>query len=288
MTESSYYQTLGVSPSASAEEIKAAYRRLARKYHPDVSKEPDAEARFKEVGQAYEVLSDEKRKRLYDLTQGGGGRSGYGSGEYAFDFGSSGFSDLFRKYTDSQPKHRQGSLRVDPLDAFKGGETTVMLDDERVTITIPSRSEDDDTLLVTTPKGVKWSITLVVDPVHEERWEHVFDDGWSYKPQEESYQHITLDPRLVVDGLHLRFIAELPAWELALGGTVEAPTRDGKVRVTVPAGSQNGQQLRVRGKGLSSSGDLLITLKATAPAPTNEKQRKAYQALAKAFAPKGK
>jgi len=286
MTESSHYQTLGVSPSASAEEIKAAYRRLARKYHPDVSKEPDAEARFKEVGQAYEVLSDEKRKRLYDLGQGR--HSGHGAGEYTFDFGSSGFADLFRHYSASQantPKHRQGSLRVDPSDAWKGGETTVMLDGERVTITIPPHSEDDDTLLVTTPKGVKWSITLMVDPV-EQRWDHVFNDDWTYKNQEEDYQHITLDPRLVVDGPHLRFVAELPAWELALGGTVEAPTTNGKVRVTVPAGSQNGQQLRVRGKGLSSSGDLLITLKATAPAPTNEKQRKAYQALAKAFATK--
>lgn len=282
MPTSTHYDTLGVSTSASPEEIKAAYRRLARKYHPDVSKEADAEAKFKQVGQAYEVLSDEKKRRHYDLQQGGigGGSSGR---DYQFDFGGAGFADLFRQYGAPRSQHRQGTLQVSVADARRGTTVEVLLDGERTTVTIPSHSEDDDTLIVKTAAGVTWAITLEIDELEEwARWNGTSEeDDWA------AGEEVTLDPRLAIDGHHLRYTAEVPAWELALGGFVEAPTATGKVQIKIPTGSQNGQQLRVKGKGLWSKGDLLVTLKATVPEATNEKQRKAYQALAKAFGAKG-
>lgn len=282
MPTPSHYDTLGLASTASADEIKAAYRRLARKYHPDVSEEKDAEAQFKKVGQAYDVLSDEKKRRQYDLERGG--RGARGAGEYAFDFGNSGFSDLFRRYSEGQQqqRNRHGSLPVRAIDALTGGETEVLLDGERVKIKIPPHTEDEDTLVVTTPKGVRWTITVEIEELSWSKWPGMDDDDDTDNWADEE-QVGDLAPGLTRDGIHLRYTAELPAWQLALGGSVEVPTATGRVRMTVPAGFQPGQQLRARGKGWTPSGDLLVTLQAAVPAPTTDAQRKAYETLAKAF-----
>ena len=290
-----YYQTLGVSRSASADEIKKAFRKLAREHHPDAGGD---EAKFKEINEAYEVLSDEKKRQLYDqygtanenqipFNWGGGGFgadggdpfAGFGSwseilesirrGEGAFgsNWDFSGFGG--RPNAARKGKDMSVSLNVSFEDAFNGAE-------KRVTVRIPGKPESD-TLTVKIPAGAVDGGRL--------RFKGKGALGENGGPAGDLLITTKIDPHpyYTRSGADVRIDVPVTVAEAALGASVVVPAPDGtKVRVKVPAGTQDGTVLTIRGKGAprvkgSGAGDLLIDVRVVVPTEMNDGQRKAME-----------
>lgn len=280
-----YYETLGVAATADEGEIKSAYRRLARKYHPDVSKEANAENRFKDVAEAYEVLKDPDKRTAYDQLgsnwQAGQGFSpppGWRGGE-GFEFrsgGGAGFSDFFdslfgRGFVGSQgPQRRsargedqQARVQITLEDAFHGSSRAVNLSQPG------GRSR---TLEVRIPKGVRAGqrIRLAGQGSH---------GG-------DLYLEIEFAPHRLyrLEGADLYLDLPITPWEAALGATVKVPTLGGAVELNIPAGSQSGDKLRLRGRGLPATptpGDQYVVLKMVTPPAQTDAARELYGRLAK-------
>ncbi|MBX3642018.1 MAG: DnaJ domain-containing protein [Rubrivivax sp.] len=301
-----YYETLGVARDASADDIKHAYRRLARKFHPDLNKEPEAEARFKEVGEAYEVLKDPEKRAAYDDVgkrwQAGdeqpppGWDSGYEfrGGEEAFGgaggFGAGDHSDFFEalfgrrgRQARSQPPPRaqdhHAKVTIDLADAYRGASRGIRLQmptlDAQGHVVLGERTLD-----VTIPPGVREGQHL--------RLAGQGGPGFDGAPAGDLYLEINFrpHPRFRVDGRDVYLDLPVAPWEAALGATVEAPLPDGSVQLTVPAGSTQGRKLRLKGKGIpgKTPGDLYVVLQIAMPPAANDAQRQAWQALARAHA----
>ena len=299
-----YYATLGVAPAATQADIKRAYRKLARKYHPDVSKEADAEARFKELAEAYEALNDDEKRAAYDdaverhkngQTFGAqpGRDSGYefsGAGNEAADnFDHSDFFEaLFgRRGGGARSARPQGPVaggdhharvQIDLLDAYRGGRRTI-------TLRFPKRDEQgrvsmqDRQLEVNIPKGIREGQHLRLNG----QGEAGFGDG----PAGDLYLEIEFSahPYFRVDGRDIYLDLPIAPWEAALGANVTAPTPDGSVELTVPAGSSAGRKLRLKGKGLPSvpPGDLYAVLSIALPPADGAPAQAAYRTLSAAF-----
>ena len=299
-----YYATLGVAPAATQAEIKRAYRKLARKYHPDVSKEADAEARFKELAEAYEALNDDEKRAAYDdaverhkngQTFGAqpGRDSGYefsGAGNEAADnFDHSDFFEaLFgRRGGGARSARPQGPVaggdhharvQIDLLDAYRGGRRTI-------TLRFPKRDDQgrvsmqDRQLEVNIPKGIREGQHLRLNG----QGEAGFGDG----PAGDLYLEIEFSPHpyFRVDGRDIYLDLPIAPWEAALGATVTAPTPDGSVELTVPAGSSAGRKLRLKGKGLPGvpPGDLYAVLSIALPPADGAPAQAAYRTLSAAF-----
>ena len=301
-----YYATLGVQRNASQAEIKRAYRGLARKYHPDVSKEPDAEARFKEVAEAYEALIDSERRAAYDdIAQrhadgqpfepppgwdsgfefSGRGDAGPGRRSARRDAaGSADFSDFFESlfgHSGSEGVDRRdhhAKVVIGLLDAYQGGPRTISL-------RVPVRNASGLTTLVerqlevNIPKGVREGQHLRLVG------QGAAGDGGA--PPGDLYLQIQILPHPLfhLEGRDVRFDLPVAPWEAALGATVMAPTPDGSVQLSVPAGSLQGRQLRMKGKGLPGKvpGDLYAVLTIALPPLASERQKEAWQALSSAF-----
>ena len=299
-----YYATLGVAPAATQADIKRAYRKLARKYHPDVSKEADAEARFKELAEAYEALNDDEKRAAYDdaverhkngQTFGAqpGRDSGYefsGAGNEAADnFDHSDFFEaLFgRRGGGARSARPQGPVaggdhharvQIDLLDAYRGGRRTI-------TLRFPKRDEQgrvsmqDRQLEVNIPKGIREGQHLRLNG----QGEAGFGDG----PAGDLYLEIEFSahPYFRVDGRDIYLDLPIAPWEAALGANVTAPTPDGSVELTVPAGSSAGRKLRLKGKGLPSvpPGDLYAVLSIVLPPADGAPAQAAYRTLSAAF-----
>ncbi len=285
-----YYRVLGVSRRASPEEIKRAYRRLARKYHPDVSKEPDAEARFKEVGEAYEVLKDPDKRAAYDQL-GANWKQGqdFRPPPGWEDFGGNGnpftgsFSDLFDAIfrsgfgragaQQSRPRPRRGEDRevrlvVSVGQAFRGDEVILRLPDDRA-------------LKVRLPAGVRDG-----QKIRLSRQGGVGQDGG---PRGDLYVRVELreDPHFRVDGADIELQLPVMPWEAALGGPVTVPTLDGgRLQLKIPSGADHGTRLRLRGRGMPGDppGDLYVRLQVVAPRVRTTEQRVLYERLREAFA----
>ncbi|MBW4049505.1 MAG: DnaJ domain-containing protein [Proteobacteria bacterium] len=299
-----YYEVLGVERGASDDDIKRAYRKLARKFHPDVSKEPQAEERFKELGEAYEVLKDPEKRAAYDRL-GSGYQSGqdfqpppdWGSG---FEFSGAGgdrgmgeeeaaaFSDFFeslfggaaRGASQAHARHsaraadHHARIAIDLEDAFSGAERTITLQsphaDASGRVTMQER-----TLRVQIPRGVREGQRLRLAGQGTPG-----PDGRSG----DLYLEIQFRPhawyRVVDKDLYLTL--PVAPWEAALGGEVAAPTPAGTVEVNVPAGSQTGRKLRLKGRGLPAAepGDLYIELKVVLPPADNPKAVELYKHMA--------
>jgi curved DNA-binding protein len=278
-----YYKELGVASSASEDEIKKAYRRLARKYHPDVSKEADAEARFKAINEAYEVLRDKDRRAAYDnLGQYRDGQSfrpppGWQGGGSPFgdDFGGEGgFSDFFeslfgqRGFDGGGPRVHRGPRGPRSLRA------TIQLTLEQVfhggpqRITLNGRTYD-----VRIPPGVGAGQVI--------RLGGQGPDGGDVLLEVAIAPH----PRFELDGRDVVGRVSLAPWQAALGAKVPVETLGGTVTLNLPAGSQPGRRMRLKGRGLPGTppGDHYVLLEVRVPPAQSEAQRKAYQDLAAAF-----
>ena len=301
-----YYDILGVERGATADEIKRAYRKAARKYHPDVSKQADAEDRFKDASEAYEVLRDPEKRAAYDQIPPGGPTpdpAGAGAHAEGFDFGGGGFtgadatdfSDFFESIFGRGAAGRAGGhpgaeaamrgqdhtarVEIDLEDAFTGGT-------RNVTLRAPERSADgrvvnrERTLKVRIPKGVRAGQQL--------RLSGQGTPGIGGAPAGDLYLEIGFRAHRFfrLDGNDL--IVDLPVapWEAALGATIKAPTPAGAVDLKIPAHSNGGRRLRLKGRGLpgKNPGDLYVVLRITLPPANDDDARQLYEQMAERMA----
>jgi curved DNA-binding protein len=277
-----YYDTLGVSRGAPAEEIKRAYRKLARKYHPDVSKEKNAEAKFKDLQEAYEVLKDPEKRASYDQL-GRDYRPGqqfrpppdweqhFGrSGSHRFS-DLNGFSDFFSSLfgnaageagdAHAAPEEEAGTLEITVEEAFSGAR-------RRVTLREAGRSRQVD---VQVPPGIGDGQSLRI--------------GGAGRPALRFRIKVRSHALYAVSGKDVQVELPLAPWEAALGTKVPVPTLGGTVDLTIPPGAQSGQKLRLRGRGLpgSPNGDQFVVIKLVTPPGDTREAREAYERMKRDF-----
>ncbi len=291
-----YYEVLGVSRSASSDEIQKAYRKLARKYHPDLNKTKEAEDRFKEINEANEVLSDPEKRKKYD-TLGANWKAGQefrpppGWEQAAgFDFnggGMNGFSDFFEAFfggggspfgggggfgqhgfggagermrRGAEPMEAEFEISVE--DAFNGATKQIQLREasgktRALTVKIPAGTTDGTTMKLAGKKG-----------------------------EADVYLKVRLMPHPRYSVVDYNLIVRLPVapWEAALGAKVDLQLPDGSIKLSVPPGSQTGGKLRVRGRGLpkrgGDRGDVLAEIKVVVPTKLSDSEREIYEKLA--------
>lgn len=282
-----YYAALGVPRDADTEQIKKAYRKLARQHHPDVSKAPDAEARFKEAGEAYATLKDPEKRAAYDqLGRRPAGEEFSPPPQWSHDFANDqafegvDLADLLAAMGRGRRPSRgpvpmpgrdyETSVRITLEDAHHGTSVKLDLADE----------EGGRTLEVTIPAGVAEGQKL--------RLRGKGGKGRNGGADGDIYLHITLAPHRLfrADRHDLYFDLALAPWEAALGADVEVPTLDGPVVLTVPPGTHSGRKLRLRGRGLANGrggrGDLYAAVRIDVPATLTERERELFGELAKA------
>ena len=282
-----YYAALGVPRDADAEQIKKAYRKLARQHHPDVSKSPGTEARFKEVGEAYATLKDPEKRAAYDEL----GRRPAGqefapppqwTHEHAFDGQS--FEDIdLADLLDALGRRHHGASRGPVPMHGRDYETTarISLEDAHHGTTLSLNLEDGAggrRLDVTIPAGVTEGQKL--------RLRGKGGKGRNGGADGDIYLHISLAPHPVfrADRHDLHFDLALAPWEAALGAEIEVQTLDGPVVLTVPPGTRSGRKLRLRGRGLANGhggrGDLYAAVHIDVPATLTERERDLFKDLA--------
>jgi len=280
-----YYEVLGVARGADAEEVKKAYRKMARKYHPDVSKEKNAEDKFKEVQEAYEVLRDTEKRAAYDQL-GRNYRSGQqfrpppdweqrfaGPGGSARFSEVNGFSDFFSSLfggasgpagAGGQPRAEveAGQIEVTVEEAFAGTRRRVSISDNGrarlVDVQIPPGVMDGQALRIG-GSGGRGALILRVK--------------------------LRSHPLFVLNGRDVQVDLPLAPWEAALGAKVAVPTLGGTVELTIPAGAQTGQKLRLRGRGFpgTPAGDQFVSIKLMTPTADTPEAREAYERMKRDF-----
>jgi curved DNA-binding protein len=296
-----YYEALGVDRGASEDDIRRAYRKLARQYHPDVNKDPGAEDRFKEISEAYDVLRDPEKRERYDRlganwkagqdvsgASGFEGFQGFGGDGVHVEFGGGDLgdmSDFFEGLFGGRARRagggfgggsfsRRGSdheavLEISLEEAARGGRRRISLDGRDIEVTIPPGVRDGQRLRLAGEGG----------------------GGPGGGPAGDLLLRIRLrrHPRFRVKGSDLHTDLPVTPWEATLGADVSVPTLDGSARVKVPAGSSCGRRLRLRGEGLGD-GDLYAHVKIEVPKRLTKKERQLFEDLAKTskFDPRGK
>lgn len=305
-----YYDILGIKPDADTKEVKTAYRKLARKYHPDVSKERDAEKRFKDVSEAYEVLGDATKRAEYDQVRQYGhkgqsftpppgwtshaGGADFSEGDFS-DFFSSLFGNRFRQGSGSAGNSRMHFEDAEDLFAQRGQDVEIELpvfleellkleeEAKAIEFTLPGMGADGrrvnqkKSLKVKIPKG-----TVDGDRI---RLKGQGAAGRGNAPAGDVYLKVKLVPHPLFDvaGHDLTITVPVAPWEAALGATVEVPTLTGRISVSIAAGAQTGQRLRIKGKGLPGKhghGDLYVLLKVVMPPHVDAASKKLWQELA--------
>jgi curved DNA-binding protein len=292
-----YYAALGVDKNATADDIKKAYRRLARQYHPDVSKEPDAAERMSEINEANTVLSDPEKRAAYDALgrrpQGQEFRpppdwdAGFEFSRADFGAGEDDFSDFFASLFGRAARARRGadapSMRggdhhakvvIDLADAYRGATRAVTLRSAR--LDADGRVVTDErTLDVTIPKGVRAGQHI--------RLRGQGAPGFGGGAAGDLYLEIDFRPddRYAVDGRDVTQRVPVAPWEAALGARIEVPTPSGRVEVAVPPNSRNGRRLRLRGRGIPGDppGDLYLELDLVLPPADTEAARELYRTM---------
>lgn len=299
-----YYEIMGLKRNASADEIKRAYRKLARQYHPDVSDSPDAEARFKELGEAYEVLKDPEKRAAYDQL-GQNWRNGQDFSpppgwNQGFEFHddnidpheTAGFSEFFsslfgRRFNGGRPTARSGDsgMHMHGSDARAAIEITLedSLNGAQRSVSLQHVALDDAgqpqvrtrTLDVRIPRGIQ--------PGQQIRLAGQGSPGVGRGQAGDLYLEVRIrpHPQFTVDGKDIYLDLPIAPWEAALGATVQAPTPTGAVDLAIPAGSQQGRKLRLRGRGLPAKqpGDFYVVLNIVLPPADTDASRAAYREL---------
>jgi curved DNA-binding protein len=305
-----YYDTMGVKKDATQDEIKRTYRKLARKYHPDVSQESDAETKFKEVGEAYEVLKDPEKRTAYDQlgSQWQGGQdfhpppgwdagfefSGGGWDEGGPDLG--GFSDFFeslygRGYSRAGPGDNRGRQGFQMRGEDHHAKVIVALEDSyngasrSITLQMPEVTADghittkNRTLNVRIPKGVRQGQQI--------RLTGQGGAGHGGAEAGDLYLEIEFSPnsKYRVDGADVYLDLPLAPWEAALGAKVKVPTPAGSIDLKVPPNSQAGKKLRLKGRGIPAhqAGDFYVVLEIALPPADKEENRKIYEQMKQEF-----
>jgi curved DNA-binding protein len=299
-----YYEVMGLPRTASQDEIKRAYRKLARKYHPDVSKEKDAEEKFKELQEAHEVLKDPEKRAAYDQLganwrQGqdfrpppdwgkgfefstrefGGERQGEFSDFFSELFGSrspfgrsAGRAQEGRGFSSAGQDH-VARVEIDLEDAFRGGTRTIELRTPEVT---------PDGHVLVKPRTLRVSIPAGVTEGQQIRLAGQGSPGLGGGPAGDLFLEISVrpNPQYRLDGRDVTITLPVAPWEAALGESVSVPTLGGPVEMRLPAGARAGQKLRLRGRGLPGKppGDQFVVLKIVLP-PDSPKARQLFEQM---------
>jgi len=306
-----YYKILGVKEDADIKEIKKAYRKLALKFHPDVSGEADAAERFKEVAEAYEVLKDKSKRAEYDEFKRYGGSadqfsgfnrgSSQGQGQNHSQYSHADFSDFFNQAFGQGGRRSQGQY-ANEANLFKGQdiemEIALFLEEsftgvsKNIEFSMPiikdgRVQEIKKSLKVKIPQGSKDKDRI--------RLKGQGAPGSEEKLNGDLYLNIRLAPHPLFDVQGANILLTLPVmpWEAVLGKKLEVPTLGGKIQLNIPANSRSGQKLRVKGKGLpskSGAGDMLVILNVDVPPTTTEESKVLWEQLAKteSFDPRAK
>jgi curved DNA-binding protein len=296
-----YYEMMGVARDATQDEIKRAYRKLARKYHPDVSKESNAEERFKSLGEAYEVLKDPEKRAAYDQLganwQGGQDFNAPPDWDAGFEFSGGGFTggdsanysdffeELFGQARAAQGAGRQrgfhargqdrhAKILVDLQDSFEGATRAINLQVPELTpdghVTTRTR-----TLNIKIPKGIREGQKV--------RLSGQGDPGQGNATAGDLYLEIDFKPHALYRAEAHDLYLDLPVapWEAVLGATVKVPTPEGVVELKVPAGSAQGKKMRLKGRGIPAKqpGDLYVVLQMALPEANTEQAKKLYQQM---------
>ncbi len=288
-----YYQTLGVPKNASAEDIKKSYRKLMRKHHPDVNKAKDADLKAKEINEAYGVLGDPEKRVAYDAL-GSAARAGQPfrpppdrGATYEAGGSEDFFSDLFahvgRRARHGAYKVRgediHATMSIDLADAYRGATRVVSL-------RVPQR--DAHGRVTTQERMIEVPIPKGVLPGQQVRVAGQGHPGSGGGAHGDLLLEIAFnpDPQYQVDGRNVIEKLSVAPWEAALGAHIDVPTPSGHVQVSVPAGSQSGRKLRLKGRGIPGhpAGDLYLMLEVVLPPATDPKARELYQAMARDLA----
>jgi curved DNA-binding protein len=310
-----YYKVMGVERSATPDEIKKAHRKLARKYHPDVSKEKNAEARFKEIAEAYEVLRDPEKRAAYDQlganyqagqdfrpppgwnpgrAPGGGAGGPHFGGAEDFDYsdffdaifrgmgggpqGRGGFDDLGGgRGFDMHGQDQHAKIQIDIGDSYSGATRKLQL---RMPVeTETGVSMQDRTIEFAIPKGIRAGQHI--------RLAGQGAPGMGQGSPGDLYLDVEFLPHALyrAEGHDVYMTLPVSPWEAALGAEVEAPTPTGEVELKIPAGSAGGRKLRLKGRGLPGKkpGDFYFVLQVVLPAADTDAAKKAYESMAAAF-----
>lgn len=305
-----YYAVLGVARDVSQDAIQRAYRKLARKYHPDVNKSSEAEPKFKEISEAYEVLKDKGRRAKYDQFgsawkqaqrsgaqpagfedvfssfrfQGGEVRSG------SFDFGGAGFSSFFEGLfgAQAQPSAAGGAQWARAATVGQVGANQ----EARISLTLEQAAKGGEReLTLTDPttgstRTLRVKIPAAVRPGQKIRLAGQGGHGSKGSPRGDLFLLLDLEPHpsLRLDGRNLHTTLPLTPWHAALGGPAKVTTLDGEVTVKIPAGSSSGRRIRLRGRGFPQTkgrdGDLLAEIKIVVPRELSAKERGLFEQLA--------
>ena len=297
-----YYELMGVDRNATQDEIKRAYRKLARKYHPDISKEPDAEAKFKEMGEAYEVLKDPEKRAAYDQLgknykagqdftpppgwdagfefSGGGFGDAGGAGVFSdfFEtlFGQGGFARGERQaggfHARGQDHHAK--ILIDLEDAMHGASRTITLQVPEIDSQGHVRTRTR-TLNVNIPRGVKQGQQI--------RLAGQGAPGIGQGGKGDLYLEIEFKPHSFyhIEGRDIYLDLPVSPWEAALGGTVKVPTPTGTVDMKIPPGSASGKKMRLKGRGIpgKTAGDFYVLLKISLPNADSDRAKALYEQM---------
>jgi len=300
-----YYEIIGVKKDATQAEIKRAYKKLARKYHPDVSKEANAEVRFKELGEAYEALKDPEKRAAYDqLGQNwkagqdfnpppdwdagfefnGGGFTGGNDADYS-DFFESLFGQGFRSGGQRHAGQQQGGYQVrgedhhakvfiDLEDAYQGATRSIVLQSPEID-SGGHVINKQRTLNVKIPKGVKQGQRI--------RLSGQGSSGMGAAPAGDLYLEIEFNPHSIyhVQGHDVYLDVPVAPWEAALGASIKVPTPTGTVDLKIAEGTPNGRKMRLKAKGIPAvtAGDLYVIIQITLPPADTDKARKLYKKM---------
>ncbi len=297
-----YYKILGLARGATQDDIKRAYRRLARRYHPDVSKEPRAEERFKQISEAYEALRDPEKRAAYDSLLNGRWREGQefrpppgwdsgfefsgaktgGAGERFSEFFESLFGGMgvrgARRRSGMRGQDHDARIKIRLEDAFHGATRAV---------TLQQAGSDAGGRVALHPRTLNVKIPPGVTEGQRIRLAGQGGQGDGGARRGDLYLEILFEPHpfFKADGRDIHLDLPITPWESALGAQIPVPTLGGKVQLRIPPGTQSGQRLRLKGRGLpgKTPGDQYVTVQIHAPKAETAAQRRLYEELARAM-----